>query len=61
MNAEVFRILVFAMIPVLLVEVFLSLEYTGMNRKFDTILMCAISGTVGVMLFGAFVADGWVF
>ena len=33
MNAEVFRILVFAMIPVLLVEVFLSLEYTGVNRK----------------------------
>lgn len=39
MSAEVFRILVFAMIPVLLVEVFLSLEYTGVNRKFDTILM----------------------
>lgn len=51
----------FAMIPLLLVEVFLSLEYTEVNRKFDTILMCAISGTVGVMLFGAFVADGWVF
>lgn len=61
MNAEVFRALVFAAIPLLFVEVLLALEYTGVNRKFDTILMCAISGTVGVMLFGAFVADGWVF
>lgn len=61
MNAEIFRILVFAAIPLLLVEVFLVFEYTGVNRKFDSILMCAICVTVGVMLFGAFVADGWVF
>lgn len=61
MNAEIFRIIVFAAIPLLLVEVFLALEYTGVNRKFDSILMCAICVTVGVMLFSAFVADGWVF
>ena len=60
MSAEVFRILVFAAIPLLLVEVFLALEYTGVNRKFDTILMAAVCVTVGIMLFGAYVADGWV-
>ncbi len=60
MNAEIFRILVFAAIPLLLVEVFLALEYTGTNRKFDIILMTAVCGTVGIMLFGSFVADGWL-
>ena len=60
MNAEIFRIIVFAAIPLLLVEVFLALEYTGMNRKFDMILMAAVCGTVGIMLFGSFVADGWL-
>lgn len=60
MNADLCRILVFAAIPLLLVEVFLALEYTGMNRKFDMILMVAVCGTVGIMLFGSFVADGWL-
>lgn len=60
MNVDVFRILVFAAIPFLFVEVFLALEYTGVNRKFDMFLMCAICVTVGIMLFGAFVADGWI-
>lgn len=61
MNAEVFRVFVFAAIPLLLVEVFLALEYTGVNRRFDMVLMVAVCATVEIMLFGAFVADGWVF
>lgn len=60
MNVDVFRILVFAAIPFLFVEVFLALEYTGVNRKFDMVLMTAVCATVGIMLFSAFVADGWI-
>lgn len=60
MNAEIFRVLVFMAIPMLLVEVFLALEYTGVKRKFDMVLMAAVCMTVGIMLFSAFVADGWV-
>lgn len=61
MTADIFRILVFAAIPVLFVEVFLILKCTGVNPKFDRILMIVVYATVGFMLFGSFVADGWVF
>lgn len=61
MTADIFRILVFAVIPVLFVEVFLVLKCTGVNPKFDRILMIVAYATVGFMLFGSFVADCWVF
>lgn len=61
MITDVFRILVFAAYPLLFLEVFLVVEYSGWNEKFDRILMPVTYATIGFILFGSFAADGWIF
>lgn len=38
MNAEVFQIMILAAIPLLIVEIFIGVDYFGVNRRFDAIL-----------------------
>ena len=56
MNAEVFRILFLAAIPLLIIEIFIGVDYVGVNRRFDVILTAMTYATVGFLLFGELMA-----
>lgn len=56
MNAEVFQIMILAAIPLLIVEIFIGVDYFGVNRRFDAILTAMAYATVGFLLFGELMA-----
>ena len=56
MNAEVFQIMILAVIPLLIVEIFIGVDYFGVNRRFDAILTAMTYATVGFLLFGEIMA-----
>lgn len=56
MNAEVFQIMILAAIPLLIVEIFIGVDYFGVNRRFDAILTAMTYATVGFLLFGEIMA-----
>lgn len=56
MNAEVFQIMVLAAIPLLIVEIFIGVDYFGVNRQFDAILTAMTYATIGFLLFGELMA-----
>lgn len=56
MSAEVFRILFLAAIPLLIIEIFIGVDYVGVNRRFDVILTAMTYATVGFLLFGELMA-----
>ena len=56
MSAEVFRILFLAAIPLLIIEIFIGVDYIGVNRRFDVILTAMTYATVGFLLFGELIA-----
>lgn len=56
MNAEIFQIMILAAIPLLIVEIFIGVDYFGVNRRFDAILTAMTYATVGFLLFGELMA-----
>lgn len=56
MNVEVFQIMILAAIPLLIVEIFIGVDYFGVNRRFDAILTAMTYATVGFLLFGEIMA-----
>ena len=56
MNAEVFQIMILAAIPLLIIEIFIGVDYIGVSRRFDTILTAITYATVGFLLFGELMA-----
>lgn len=52
MNAEVFQLMILAAIPLLIIEIFIGVDYIGVNRKFDAILTAMTYATIGLLLFG---------
>ena len=56
MNAEVFKIMILAAIPLLFIEIFIGVDYFGVNRRFDAILTAMTYATVGFLLFGELMA-----
>lgn len=56
MNAEVFQIMILAAIPLLIVEIFIGVDYFGVNRRFDAILTAMTYAMVGFLLFGEIMA-----
>jgi hypothetical protein len=56
MNAEVFQIMILAAIPLLIIEIFIGVDYIGVNRRFDAILTAMTYATVGFLLFGELMA-----
>ena len=51
MTADIFRILVFATIPMLFVEVFLVLNCTGVNQKFEVYMITILILVLPLALF----------
>ena len=47
MNAEVFQLMILAAIPLLIIEIFIGVDYIGVNRKFDVILTAMTCATIG--------------
>lgn len=56
MNAEVFQIMILAAIPLLIVEIFIGVDYFGVNRRFDAILTAMTYATIDFLLFGELMA-----
>ena len=56
MSAEVFQIMFLGAIPLLIIEIFIGVDYVGVNRRFDVILMTMTYATVGFLLFGELMA-----
>lgn len=56
MNAEVFQLMILAAIPLLIIEIFIGVDYIGVNRKFDVILTAMTCATIGFLLFGELIA-----
>lgn len=56
MNAEVFKIMIIAAIPLLIVEIFIGVDYLGVSRRFDVILTAMTYATIGFLLFGELMA-----
>lgn len=56
MNAEVFQLMIIAAIPLLIIEIFIGVDYIGVNRKFDAILTAMTYATIGLLLFGELMA-----
>lgn len=56
MNAEVFQLMILAAIPLLIIEIFIGVDYIGVNRKFDAILTAMTYATIGLLLFGELMA-----
>ena len=56
MNAEAFQIMILAAIPLLIIEIFIGVDYIGVSRRFDAILTAMIYATVGFLLFGELMA-----
>lgn len=56
MNAEVFQIMIIAAIPLLIVEIFIGVDYFGVNHRFDAILTAMTYATIGFLLFGELMA-----
>lgn len=56
MNAEVFQIMILAAIPLLIVEIFIGVDYFGVNRRFDAILTAMTYAAIGFLLFGELMA-----
>lgn len=52
MNAEVFQIMILAAIPLLIIEIFIGVDYIGVSRRFDAILTATTYATIGFLLFG---------
>lgn len=47
MNAEVFKIMILAAIPLLFIEIFIGVDYFGVSRRFDAILTAMTYATIG--------------
>ena len=56
MNAEVFQLMILAAIPLLIIEIFIGVDYIGVNRKFEAILTAMTYATIGLLLFGELMA-----
>lgn len=57
MNAEVFQIMILAAIPLLIIEIFIGVDYIGgVSRRFDAILTATTYATIGFLLFGELMA-----
>ena len=56
MNAEVFKIMILAAIPLLFIEIFIGVGYFGVSRRFDAILTAMTYATIGFLLFGELMA-----
>lgn len=62
MNAEIFKIMILAAIPLLIIEIFIGVDYFGVSRRFDAILTAMTYATVGFLLFGELMAAcGYIF
>ena len=61
MSADVFQIMILGAIPLLIIEIFIGVDYVGVNRRFDVILTAMTYATVGFLLFGELmVACGYI-
>ena len=49
MNAEVFKIMILAAIPLLFIEIFIGVDYFGVSRRFDAILTAMTYATIGCL------------
>lgn len=56
MNADVFQLMILAAIPLLIVEIFIGVNYIGVNHRFDVILTAMTCATIGFLLFGELIA-----
>ena len=56
MNAEVFKIMIIAALPLLIIEIFIGVDYFRVSRRFDTILTAMTYATIGFLLFGELMA-----
>lgn len=56
MNTEIFQIIILAAILLLIIEIFIEIDYIGVGRQFDAILIAMTYATVGFLLFGELMA-----
>lgn len=61
MNAEVFKIMIIAAIPLLIVGIFIGVDYFGVSRRFDAILTAMTYATIGFFAVWRAYGGMWVY